>query len=126
MRLCSTFQSYPILSAQTAPTQKLDINNLTEDIREEWKNFEVSDINDHVVRLSVTQKEFHWHSHTNSDEFFFVIDGELFIDLEDRTERLSSGQMMTIPKTVKHRTRANRRTIVLCFESKDNDVQGDG
>ncbi|NET10615.1 MAG: cupin domain-containing protein, partial [Symploca sp. SIO2B6] len=42
--------------------------------------------------------EFHWHSHTDSDEFFFVIDGELFIDLEDRTERLSSGQMMTIPK----------------------------
>ncbi|MDV3349320.1 cupin domain-containing protein [Leptothoe sp. LEGE 181152] len=111
---------------QLGQLQKLDINNLTEDIREEWKNFEVSDINDHVVRLSVTQKEFHWHSHTNSDEFFFVIDGELFIDLEDRTERLSSGQMMTIPKTVKHRTRANRRTIVLCFESKDNDVQGDG
>jgi len=105
---------------------KLDFNNLTKDVKEEWKNFEVSDVNDHVVRLSVIQKEFHWHSHTDSDEFFFVIDGELFIDLEGRTERLSSGQMMTIPKTVKHRTRANQRTIILCFELKDNDVQGDG
>lgn len=114
------------MDKQLGQLQKLDVDNLTKGVREEWKNFEVSDINDHVVRLSVTQKDFHWHSHSNSDEFFLVIDGELYIDLEDRTEVLSSGQMMTIPKKVKHRTRAKQRTIVLCFESKDNDVIGDG
>jgi mannose-6-phosphate isomerase-like protein (cupin superfamily) len=105
--------------------QKLDLYDLTQHVLEDWKNFEVSDLNDHVVRLSVMQKEFHWHSHRNSDEFFFVVAGELMIDLEDRTEVLRSGQMMTIPKNVRHRTRSQQRTIVLCFESKDNDVTGD-
>lgn len=104
--------------------QKLSVDSLTKNVYEEWKNFEVSDINDHVIRLSIMQKDFHWHFHSNSDEFFFVIEGELFIDLEERTEVLSQGQMMTIPKNVKHRTRANQRTIVLCFESKDNDITG--
>ncbi|MEM9002828.1 MAG: cupin domain-containing protein [Cyanobacteria bacterium P01_F01_bin.86] len=113
------------MAEQLGQLCKLDTDNLTKAISEEWKNFEVSDINDHVARLSVLRKESLWHSHSNSDEFFFVIDGELFIDLEGRTERLGPGQMMTIPKTVKHRTRANQRTIILCFESKDNDVLGD-
>lgn len=113
------------MEKQLGQLQKLDVDSLTNNVKEEWKNFEVSDINDHVVRLSVTQKDFHWHSHSNSDEFFFVVDGELFIDLENHTETLGSGQMMTIPKNVKHRTRAKQRTIVLCFESKDNDVTGD-
>ena len=105
--------------------QKLDVSSLTHDIKKAWKNFEVNDINDHVVRLSVIQRDFHWHAHCNSDEFFFVIDGELFIDLEDCTEILKAGQMITIPQNVRHRTRSNRRTTVLCFESKDNDVTGD-
>lgn len=114
------------MKTQLGQLEKLDWNSLTSNVKEDWRNFEVSDINDHVVRLSVTQKDFHWHSHSNSDEFFFVIDGELFIDLEDRTEILTSGQMMTIPKNVRHRTRAQQRTVVLCFELKDNDVTGDG
>ena len=105
--------------------EKFSAVDLTKDIREEWKNFEVSDLNDHVVRLSVIQKNFHWHSHSNSDEFFFVVEGELYIDWEDCTEALSAGQMITIPKNVKHRTRAKQRTVVLCFELKDNDVTGD-
>lgn len=114
------------MKTQLGQLQKLDSDDLTNNVNEEWKNFEVSDINDHVVRLSVIKKDFHWHSHNNSDEFFFVVSGALFIDLEDRTEILSPGQMMTIPKRVKHRTRAEQRTIVLCFESKENDVTGDG
>ena len=113
------------MSKPLGQLQKLDVNHLTQNVNEEWKNFEVSDLNDHVIRLSVIQKEFHWHSHSESDEFFFVIDGELCIDLDDRTETLKPGQMMTIPKTVRHRTSANQRTIILCFESKANDVRGD-
>lgn len=105
--------------------QKLSAIDLTKKINDDWKNFEVSDLNDHVIRLSVMKKDFHWHSHSNSDEFFYVVEGELFIDLEDCTEVLSPGQMITIPKNVRHRTRAKQRTVILCFESKDNDVIGD-
>lgn len=103
---------------------KLDVQELTRGINDEWKNFVVSRINDHVVRLSVLQRDFHWHSHPESDEMFYVIEGRLFVDLEDRTEELNSGQMITIPKKVKHRTRSIERTLILCFESGDNDIRG--
>jgi len=105
--------------------EKLDVNELTKDINDDWKNFVVSEVNDHVVRLSVLQRDFHWYLHKNSDELFYVVEGKLFVDFEDRTEEIGPEQMITIPKNVRHRTRSDQRTIILCFESKDNDVAGD-
>jgi mannose-6-phosphate isomerase-like protein (cupin superfamily) len=104
---------------------KFNVHDLTNGIEDDWKNFVVSEVNDHVVRLSVLQRNFHWHSHSKSDEVFYVIRGKLFVDLEDRTEELRPGEMITIPKNVQHRTRSKERTIILCFESMDNDVTGD-
>ncbi len=105
--------------------EKLDVIELTKDITEDWKNFSVSDINDHTVRLSVLKKDFHWHKHAKSDELFYVVEGELFVDFEDKTEVLTEKQMIKVPKNVMHRTRSNIRTTILCFETKDNDVSGD-
>jgi hypothetical protein len=51
--------------------EKQDVNELTRDFDDVWKNIVVSEINDHVVRLSVLQRDFHWHLHKNSDELFF-------------------------------------------------------
>ncbi len=104
---------------------KCNVYDLTDGLNDDWKNFVVSEVNDHVVRLSLLQRDFHWHSHSKSDEVFYVIQGTLLVDLEDRTEELHAGEMITIPKRVSHRTRSHERTLLLCFESKDNDVTGD-
>ena len=77
---------------------KLNVFDLTKNITDDWKNFIVSEINDHVVRLSVLQRDFHWHSHSESDEMFYVIEGKLFVDLENTTEEINPGEMITIPK----------------------------
>ena len=44
-------------------------------------------MNDSVVRLGVFEGEYHWHKHDVDDEFFYVVEGQLLIDLEDRTRR---------------------------------------
>jgi hypothetical protein len=54
--------------------EKQDVNELTRDIDDDWNNFVVSEINDHDVRLSVLQRDFHWHLHKNSDELFYMIE----------------------------------------------------
>lgn len=105
--------------------KKQDYQELTKSINDQWKNFPVESINDHVVRLSVLQKDFHWHKHTKSDEFFFVLEGKLFVDFEENTEEIGVGQMIKVPKNVVHRTRSKERTVILCFETADNDVSGE-
>jgi mannose-6-phosphate isomerase-like protein (cupin superfamily) len=54
-----------------------------------------------------------------------MIEGMLFVDPEDRTEEIGPGQMITIPKKVRYRTRSDLRTISLCFESESNEITGD-
>lgn len=114
----------PMNAKRTRPL-KLNVFDLTGGLKDDWNNFIVSEVNDHVVRVCLLQRDFHWHSHSASDEAFYVIEGTLFVDLDGGTEKLAPGEMITIPRRVRHRTRSAERTLILCFESKDNDVMGD-
>ena len=75
-------------------------------------------MNDSVVRLGVVEGEYHWHKHDNDDEFFYVVEGKLEIDLEGRTVVLEPRQGVVVPKGVMHRPRALKRTVMLMVETK--------
>lgn len=107
------------------PPTVIDIAGRTEGIREDWKNFELARVNDHVIRCSVLDRDFHWHRHQRSDEAFLVLEGTLAIDLEDRTLRLRPGQLVTLPAGTRHRTRAEGRVVNLTFEHRDTKASGD-
>ncbi len=74
-------------------------------------------MNTSVVRLGVVEGEYHWHKHTDDDEFFYVVDGRLLIDLEGRAVELVPRQGFVVPKGVMHRTRASERTVILMVEN---------
>lgn len=60
---------------------------------------------------------YHWHCHPDSDEVFLALEGGLFIDFDDRSVELLPGQMLTINRGVRHRTRPiGPRSVNLTFE----------
>ncbi|WP_088014358.1 cupin domain-containing protein [Gottfriedia acidiceleris] len=102
----------------------INLQKLTQD-QMEYTNFIVSEVNDHALRIAVINGDFHWHKHEDCDELFYVLEGELFIDLEnDETITLKPGEIFTIPANTMHRTRSNVRTVNICFEKKSNDIEG--
>ncbi|MFX1600664.1 MAG: cupin domain-containing protein, partial [Promethearchaeota archaeon] len=103
----------------------IDIPLLIEDCDKKWQNISLCSVNDSVIRLAVIEGEFHWHKHQEEDEFFFVIDGLLFIDLEDKIIELKPKQGFTVPKGVMHKTRAPSRTSVLVIEKITIKPTGD-
>jgi mannose-6-phosphate isomerase-like protein (cupin superfamily) len=74
-------------------------------------------VNDSVVRMAVIEGEYHWHKHDEDDEFFYVVEGQLLIDLEGKTVELASRQGYVVPRGVVHRTRAPQRTVILMVEN---------
>ena len=90
-----------------------------------WWNRTLSAVNDAVVRLGVLDGDFHWHKHDAEDEFFFVLEGRLDIELEDRTISLAPGQAVTIPAGVMHFPHARGRTVVLMIEKAGVVPTGD-
>jgi mannose-6-phosphate isomerase-like protein (cupin superfamily) len=103
--------------------KKINVFEATKNINE-YTNFVVSEVNDHVLRAAVINGEFHWHKHDDCDELFMILEGELLIDFENETVVLGPGDVYTIPQNVLHRTRSNGRTVNLCFEKADNNIKG--
>lgn len=97
--------------------QRMDINQMVQDCTDKWFNQTLTQVNESVVRIGIVEGEYHWHKHDNDDEFFFVLQGQLLIDLENRTIELNPNQGVTIPKGVMHRPRAPQRTVMLMVET---------
>lgn len=107
------------------PLEVIDIQALAGSITHKWFNQTLCRVNDSVVRVGVIEGEYHWHKHDNDDEFFYVVDGRLLIDLEGRTVDLEPRQGFVVPKGVVHRTRAPQRTVILMVENRGIIPTGD-
>jgi mannose-6-phosphate isomerase-like protein (cupin superfamily) len=91
-----------------------------------WKydNHAIAYVNDHVVRISTMTETYDWHSHPNSDETFLVVEGGLQIEFEQGELHLAPGQMTTVPRGVRHRTRPlGSRSVNLTFEAANAETK---
>ena len=99
------------------PMEVIDEKALSDACEYKWFNQTLCKINESVVRLGVVEGQYHWHKHDNDDEFFYVVEGKLFIDFEGRTVELAPRQGFVVPRGVVHRTRAPERTVILMVEN---------
>ena len=85
-----------------------------------YDNHSIAQVNDHEVRISTMTEAYHWHCHPDSDECFLAVEGGLLIDFDDRTVELRPGQMITVSRGVRHRTRpVGERSVNVTFERVD-------
>jgi|SRR5579872_5155220 len=105
--------------------QKIDVPELVGAVTDQWYNQTLCQVNGSVVRVGVMQGEYHWHKHDEDDEFFFCLDGEFLVDLEDRTVALKPRQGFVVPKGVVHRTRAPQKCVILMVENAGIVPTGD-
>lgn len=95
----------------------IDIPTIVKECQDKWFNQTLTKVNDSAVRIGIVEGEYHWHQHDHDDEFFFVLEGQLLIDLQDRTIELNPNQGVTISKGVQHRPRAPHKTVMLMVET---------
>jgi mannose-6-phosphate isomerase-like protein (cupin superfamily) len=105
--------------------QCIDIPAMVKECRDKWFNQTLTKVNDSVVRVGIVEGEYHWHKHANDDEFFFVLEGQLFVDLEDKTIELNPMQGVSITKGLMHRTRAPKKTVMLMVENSEIQPTGE-
>lgn len=92
---------------------------------EHWRPKTVSQFNGHDVMVVKAQGEFVWHKHDETDDFFFVLQGHLIIELRDRTVRLGPGELFVVPKGVEHRPIAHEEVHLLLIEPTGTPNTGD-
>lgn len=85
---------------------------------EHWSPRIVAEMNDYQFKLAKFQGEFVWHSHTDTDEVFIVLNGSFQIEFRDKTISLSAGEMYVVPKGVEHRPVAVQECSVMLVEPR--------
>jgi oxalate decarboxylase/phosphoglucose isomerase-like protein (cupin superfamily) len=107
------------------PLELIDIDKVPNANDYKWFNQTLCQVNGSVVRFASMEGEYHWHKHDDDDEFFYCVEGELLIDLEDHTVSLKPRQGFVVPKGVLHRTRALEKTTILMVENAGIIPTGD-
>ena len=93
--------------------------NLTEKLTkfsDQWAPKVIAQMNDYQFKLVKIQGEFVWHRHAETDEVFIVLDGEMTIELRDRSVRLKAGEMFVVPKGVEHKPSAEAECKIMLVE----------
>ena len=91
---------------------------------EHWSPKIIGELNGQQVKIAKIKGEFVWHDHTNEDELFMVIKGELNIQLKSETITLQEGEVYIVPKGVSHKPIAHEECWILLFEPKQINHTG--
>ena len=74
-----------------------------------WDPHVVADYNQNEVMVVKFQGEYPFHKHDETDDFFYVLEGEMTMDIEGKPSHVvKAGELFIVPKGVVHRPRAIR------------------
>lgn len=83
-----------------------------------WSPKIIAQMNDYHFKLVKVQGHFTWHDHKDTDEVFIVLQGKLQVDFEDGNRILEEGEMIVVPKGLKHKPYAEKECKILVVEPK--------
>ena len=49
------------------------------------------------------KREFIWHSHEETDEMFFIVEGQMKLATREKVFELEKGELIVVPKGVEHK-----------------------
>jgi mannose-6-phosphate isomerase-like protein (cupin superfamily) len=107
------------------PLEVFDVGTIRASTEHPWFNQTLARVNDSLLRLGLFEGAFHWHSHPDDDELFFVLSGELTIELEGRSIVLGPGQGTVVPRGVRHRPLSPKPSVVLMIETTGIEPLGE-
>ena len=97
---------------------KINLKDKLSLFSEHWSPKVIAEMNDYQFKLVKIQGDFVWHNHTDTDEAFIVIEGEMKIVFENETVELNEGEMYVVPKGVEHKPCAENECKVLLVEPR--------
>jgi len=105
--------------------KKINLEDKLSKFSEHWSPKVIAEMNDYQFKLVRIEGEFVWHDHPDTDEVFIVIEGTMQIEFEDRTIELREGEMLVVPKGVRHKPYAEAECKVMLVEPRGVVNTGD-
>ncbi|MGE0441674.1 MAG: cupin domain-containing protein [Gemmatimonadales bacterium] len=94
-------------------------------LTELWSPRVIAEVDDTFVKVARVHGTLAWHSHEHEDEMFYVLDGELRLELEAGPVILRTGEAYVVPKGVRHNPVAEAPCLLMLIERKTTQHTGD-
>lgn len=99
--------------------EKVNLKEKAEKATELFEYLHAGELNDHMLNIvTVENRTLDFHCHDDSDEMFYIIEGKMDLEFEDRMINLTEGDFIIVPKGVLHRPVCTTRVTVLLIEKK--------
>ena len=99
--------------------------NSAEALTELWSPRVIAELDDSYVKVAKVLGTLGWHSHENEDELFYILKGQLRIEMEEQTVVVSQGEMYIVAKGVRHNPIADEECHLMLIERKSTLHTGD-
>ena len=96
--------------------KKVTLAQKFNEFTDQWAQRTVGAVDDYEIKIAKIQGEFVWHKHDDEDEMFFVVSGTMNMQFRDRTETLTAGELIVVPKGVEHCPQADEECQIMLFE----------
>lgn len=79
----------------------------------------IAKMNNHNFTLvRVKERTLDFHCHPDSDEVFFIVEGEMRLEFREKTVELKTGDMCVVPKGTEHRPICTTEVTCLLIEKE--------
>jgi mannose-6-phosphate isomerase-like protein (cupin superfamily) len=96
---------------------KINVLKQAERIKKPYTPFPLANVNGSHVFLGMFQGDYLKHRHPY-DEFFYVISGEIQVEMDKETVSLKAGDGLLVPKKKWHKSKAKTKAIAMLFEKQ--------
>ncbi len=90
-----------------------------------WSPKVIAELDDSYIKVAKVKGVLTWHQHADEDELFYVLAGELKIEMHEQTVTLRPGEMYVVPKGVLHNPIAEQECFIMLIERKSTLHTGD-
>jgi mannose-6-phosphate isomerase-like protein (cupin superfamily) len=101
---------------ESGPMEVVNLREKLATFQETWIPKVVGELNGQHVKVAKLEGDYVWHAHADEDEMFLIVDGQLELQLRDRTVHLSPGEFFIVPRGVEHRPIAKQLVSIVLFE----------
>jgi mannose-6-phosphate isomerase-like protein (cupin superfamily) len=106
-----------MLSIEGGNMEAINLKAEAKKIRDFFEYRTIAKMNGHVFTLiKAKDRTLEFHTHQDSDEVFYIVEGQMKLEFRDRSVDLKAGEMCVVPKGHEHRPVCDTEVTAMLIE----------
>lgn len=105
----------------------MNIREAFKDVKDYFSPHIIGEINDVYVKIAkIKGDKVPWHNHKNEDELFYVVEGNLLIEIEGQDSfTMNEGDIYIVKRGTNHRVSSTSECRIILIENKTTAHTGE-